>query len=514
MRLRLDSFSTPFFCLLTLAGAAVAFDNIPPTGQITRPLAWSVLTSNTVRVAAEAQDAGSGIKTVEFFAGYSGANRGERIEEKIGVDSIAPYEILWDCSKILDQDATVLNFYCKVKDSAGNEFNSRRVYATLDRNPGLSPQRFVVPQTNAAIRIDGVLESEWTKVRPIEMRTDETHYQIYSRWDIDFLYLAAKVRDRYIYSRFLKMTASQKSWDSTSSSGVDSLQLVWLDDCISFFFDVNASRIPMLEPENRMLYVAPTGVYLAWRNDLRSSRFYNWGKEIRCNTKVTEPDTGALSRDSSGYTVELAIPWRSLGIAPKAGIRMGFQIFVVDRESKDRPRINASWSGQPHNHGNPSEWGTMVLEGGSSLAYKAQLALVGIIGVLGIFLFLRRRRASTPLPDVELTLQQRMVKDAEKYFRENFGDDSINREKVAQHLNISSAYLSEIFKKNTQKTIPQYLNELRIAKAKDLLMNTNQKITEIAFEVGFGTLDHFIRIFRDSEGITPTEFRSRPQKTP
>ncbi|HBH85280.1 MAG TPA: hypothetical protein DDY34_15985 [Bacteroidales bacterium] len=121
----------------------------------------------------------------------------------------------------------------------------------------------------------------------------------------------------------------------------------------------------------------------------------------------------------------------------------------------------------------------------------------------------RRKSRTKYMPNSLSTPQNQTVQEAEKYLCENFMNESLNREVIAAHLKISCAYLSEIFKKNTQKTLPQYLNELRISKAKELLQNTHNRVTEIAYEVGFRNFDHFIRVFKSFERVTPTEFRGK-----
>ena len=57
--------------------------------------------------------------------------------------------------------------------------------------------------------------------------------------------------------------------------------------------------------------------------------------------------------------------------------------------------------------------------------------------------------------------------------------------------------------------IPAYINQIRIEQAKELLMNTNKKIYEIAQETGYISATSFQIAFKKQEGITPIEFRNQ-----
>ena len=54
-----------------------------------------------------------------------------------------------------------------------------------------------------------------------------------------------------------------------------------------------------------------------------------------------------------------------------------------------------------------------------------------------------------------------------------------------------------------------YLSRLRIEKAKNLLLNPNLRVSEIAFEVGFQSLTHFNRVFKKVLGLSPTDYREQ-----
>ncbi|RAV12454.1 helix-turn-helix domain-containing protein [Paenibacillus contaminans] len=83
----------------------------------------------------------------------------------------------------------------------------------------------------------------------------------------------------------------------------------------------------------------------------------------------------------------------------------------------------------------------------------------------------------------------------------------VTQELVADKLNISSGHLSAHFKEKTGIHFSDYLNDIRIANAKDMLKNTTFKIQEIAEKIGYQNVNSFIRMFKKGTGVTPGEFR-------
>ncbi len=79
---------------------------------------------------------------------------------------------------------------------------------------------------------------------------------------------------------------------------------------------------------------------------------------------------------------------------------------------------------------------------------------------------------------------------------------------AAQTVGMSYSYFSRIFKKVMNKSFSEYLNRIRIAEAKRMLICTDADITRIAMDVGFSTSSYFIEQFKKQNGITPKKFRT------
>ncbi|MBQ4110970.1 MAG: helix-turn-helix transcriptional regulator [Clostridia bacterium] len=79
---------------------------------------------------------------------------------------------------------------------------------------------------------------------------------------------------------------------------------------------------------------------------------------------------------------------------------------------------------------------------------------------------------------------------------------------ASKSLKYNPNYLTQILKEKTGMTMCEYLNNIRLKEAKNLLLNSNKSVSEIAFSVGFSDEKYFMRLFRKKESITPTQYRS------
>lgn len=93
-----------------------------------------------------------------------------------------------------------------------------------------------------------------------------------------------------------------------------------------------------------------------------------------------------------------------------------------------------------------------------------------------------------------------------KYIEENY-NKKISLNDLAKYNFYNPSYFSKIFKECYGKTLTQYVNDLRINEAINLLENTQKTISEIALEVGFSDRKQFYKIFKEYRGVLPTAFR-------
>ena len=83
---------------------------------------------------------------------------------------------------------------------------------------------------------------------------------------------------------------------------------------------------------------------------------------------------------------------------------------------------------------------------------------------------------------------------------------------VAAAVHTSLFYFCKLFRRVTGTTFTEFVSRTRLEKAKNLLLNPNLRISEIAYEVGFQSLTHFNRVFKKVERESPTCYRARLPK--
>ncbi|MGO8765015.1 MAG: helix-turn-helix domain-containing protein [Limisphaerales bacterium] len=96
-----------------------------------------------------------------------------------------------------------------------------------------------------------------------------------------------------------------------------------------------------------------------------------------------------------------------------------------------------------------------------------------------------------------------------KQFITDHQTEDLSLEQVARSVHTSKFYFCKIFKRATGINFTDYLSRVRTERAKNLLLNPNLRVSEIAYEVGFQSLTHFNRIFKRILGQSPTEYRNQ-----
>ncbi|MGO9587171.1 MAG: helix-turn-helix domain-containing protein [Limisphaerales bacterium] len=119
------------------------------------------------------------------------------------------------------------------------------------------------------------------------------------------------------------------------------------------------------------------------------------------------------------------------------------------------------------------------------------------LAMLGNQIFIQQKNAEPPI-----------IKRAKEYIYEHHTEE-LSLARAAKAVNMSTFYFCKMFKKVTNINFTDYLSRVRIEKAKNLLLNPNLRVSEIAFEVGFQSLTHFNRVFKKLLGQSPTEYRAQ-----
>ena len=100
------------------------------------------------------------------------------------------------------------------------------------------------------------------------------------------------------------------------------------------------------------------------------------------------------------------------------------------------------------------------------------------------------------------------IEEILNYIDKNCRKD-ISLDQVGEYANMSSYYLSKIFKKETGMNFVTYLTERKIELARDMLLNTDIPIINIALDLSYHEPNYFSKVFKKSTGLTPTEYRRK-----
>ena len=101
-----------------------------------------------------------------------------------------------------------------------------------------------------------------------------------------------------------------------------------------------------------------------------------------------------------------------------------------------------------------------------------------------------------------------VIREAKQYIQDNFQDPDLSVEKICRHLHMSPAYFSTMFKKETGQAYIAYLTDVRLGRAVELLMATDDKTYIIAEKVGYPEQNYFSYVFKKKFGVSPTRYRT------
>jgi AraC-like DNA-binding protein len=100
------------------------------------------------------------------------------------------------------------------------------------------------------------------------------------------------------------------------------------------------------------------------------------------------------------------------------------------------------------------------------------------------------------------------IRQARTTLEENF-DKHITIPLLARQVGINEAKLKEGFRELYDISIHSYLQQLRLEKAKQLLLTSEMSVTDITYEIGYSHVTHFTTLFKKELGLTPTEWRKK-----
>ena len=104
------------------------------------------------------------------------------------------------------------------------------------------------------------------------------------------------------------------------------------------------------------------------------------------------------------------------------------------------------------------------------------------------------------------------IQQAVEYIKENYAKD-LNMAVVSNYISMNYSLFSYSFKQYTGSNFVNYLKTIRMEEAKKLLVETDMRVIEISQTVGYDNEKHFMKIFKSSCGVSPSEYRKNMKMT-
>ncbi|MFH1760539.1 MAG: AraC family transcriptional regulator, partial [bacterium] len=441
-----------FLCLPGNADRGTS-DNTPPIGRITYPPPAILTSSSNIRLYAVAEDTGkssSGIANVRFYARYKDimdTAKFDYVINFIGIVYKKPFEFIWDCSKIPDQDYLGLSFCCDITDSAGNTTKNAGgiiEQVVLDRNKEFSTRNYYIRKTPANFSFNGRVD-EWKPLKSQSIFFDDNNLYFWLSWNRRELIIAFILYDRILLS---------------VDKPVDVIPINQYD-CIDFLFDIGYERSSFPDSNDFCISVSPSG-----KIELKGTKS---NREMVRQIQYSHYVIGNPLVHSTGDTSwqgEIKIPYKILQNILKKDMKIGFEVNNVDIEHFYGSRNTCSWAGSfRSNLHNPSEWGTLILEQEYSRLFMGIIFGLTVIIIFLIIITMVKRRSAHSACLVSVKGKTR-IELAREYLNSNYNDSKLTLDSLAKQIGLSPQHFSVVFKKETGKNFIKYLNRLRIEKAK------------------------------------------------
>lgn len=102
--------------------------------------------------------------------------------------------------------------------------------------------------------------------------------------------------------------------------------------------------------------------------------------------------------------------------------------------------------------------------------------------------------------------EERVITNITRYLQAHLSEE-ISLSVLSEEFHLSAQYISQLFKSEIGVNFLAYLTNIRMEKAKSLLVSTSLSIAEVAEQSGYGDYRVFTKVFRKNEGITPSQYR-------
>lgn len=235
------------------------------------------------------------------------------------------------------------------------------------------------------------------------------------------------------------------------------------------------------------------------------------GKNMGAGVIRLEYDPDRVPEDASGYITGSGSHWRSLLAAGQYRILMNEFDDCLERITHFSPHVSRGLCDLHQRithmfftyfYGNNLDVHSLFRDQFSYYDYMNSYSSPDALREAMRFMMKKVKELNTsqvPCSDVE---------KAKSFILDNIAD-AITVKDVADHVGLSAEYFTKLFKKETGQSIKEYITQMKVEAAKNMLTHSNISVGMVALELGYSNFSHFSQVFRKYENVTPSEYRAR-----
>lgn len=407
-----------------------------------------------------------------------------------------------------------------------------------------------VEHTRTSVKIDGNA-NDWSLNKTLNLRagtSKETKVRYAMQWDKDHLYLAADVQDEML---------------SVNETGNDNPKL-YFNDAVEIYLDSRADSKSVMDLNDYQFLVDIKGNKTVFKGNkwlLKEGAMVPKDYEgtnivFYSATRIKGTVNDSADRDE-GYFMEIAIPWSAVGIEASEGKKLKLDLCFDDVDTLSDIR---SWPADFHpdalhynsitgknDFGFPQFWPVLTLVGRPGWMYEVQKAvthlpilfkvLVMMLLSAMIYAIIKQYQKIQYLKDLPSKKEVGLLSPALsqeqqpqnlgadrtillnsggnelalklKWYVENHLAEDITVSDLAASMHKSVRQLQRMCKAETGLSPLQFITILKLEKAGQAILKSNETIAEIAFSHGFSDPSYFGSVFKKYYGVTPLEYRNK-----
>lgn len=353
-------------------------------------------------------------------------------------------------------------------------------------------------------------------------------------WNLKGLYFGFKVSDAHLWAEL--------------NNGQDNPD-IFLNDGIEIYIDAKGDSKERMDINDYQIIIDVRSACVVFRGNriLRDSSKLAVPKDYGQNVYIEYALVafGSLNDNipDTGYVVEIRVPFESLGITPGSGKTLKFDFCNNDNDypHTDKALLFPStcliWTYNSLgycDYGFPEYWITARLTESFSWREKALdrfsrlwfLLLLGTVLFFAVLIVLMRRKQAgrssvgetypvassfiaTETYHLSISSQNKQLLEKLSDFILRRFAENLSSAMLAAHVGLSIRTLQRITKEELNCTPTQYIHQVKLKKAAELLLTTEDTIAEISWALGFTSPAYFSMVFKKQFGLSPGEYRKR-----